>query len=435
MNDKARYRWILCIFLVLVLGGTARGETGISATPAIQAPVLLWSVPTGCTGACGDGAGKVSCSYDGEQVALGYGAGIIELRNRQGDITGRWQSSHGYYNVWSVTVSRDGSRTVAVLTDPMQEHMGEIVYLDESGRIIWQNPLDSSFGFADISDNGSVVAVTSTDRISFYDRTGNRTGRKVLEGMIWHMELAGDGSYAVAGVTPRDYSGNLYVIGNNGTAEWFSTTRHRQNTVALSGDGEYLAGADEQQIRFFARNGSGVWKFNSSATITSLSISSGGEYMAAGSQYYLWYFNNSGKIIWQYSDPAIPTRPGMYFSNVMITGNGGVVAATTRDNKTLLFNETGKILEKFESRSWIRDMCLSGSGNALAIGTGQEIRYFDTGISPLPDVRPPRVTPQPSPEKTTLPVTTQKAPVSVLNPVLGLIVIILMTVKPGTGRR
>jgi hypothetical protein len=434
MNDKSRCRWILCISLVLFLGGVAGGETGASAIPATQEPALLWSIPTGCTEWCGDDAGKVSCSYDGEQVALGYGAGTLELRNRKGDITGRWQSPHGYYKVWSVAISRDGSRTVVVLNDPMQEHEAEVVYLDEHGKLIWQNPLGTPFGFADIADDGSVVAVTEGDRISFYNRTGNRTGTKMLEGMIWSMQLAGDGSYAVAGVTARDYSGNLYVIGNNGTVEWFSTTRREQNTVAVSGNGEYLAGADSNQLRFFAHNGSQGWKYNSSIEIRSLAISSGGDYVAAGSQYYLRYFNRTGRILWQHEDPGIMTRSGASFSHVTITDNGEYVAATTRGNKTLLFNDKGKILNEFGSRSWVSDMCMPGGGNALVIATRQEIQYFDTGIPPLPDTKPHTVIPQQLPEETTLPAPTQKAPASVLNIGLGLLIIILMTKKPGTGR-
>ena len=391
MSDQSQYQWIAGIFLVLFLTGAAHGTPDATTDPVTKVPGLLWIVPTGSSEKYDDNAGMVACSYSGEQVVLGYGAGIIELRNRQGDRTGRWQSSHGYYRVWSVAISRDGSRVVAVIHDPRQEHRAEVVYLDDHGRLIWQTTLEGPFGFVDISDNGSVVAVTDSGRSSFYDRTGNRTGTTVLEGMIWQMSLTGDGSSAVAGVIPRDFSGNLYVISNNSTVEWFSTTPVKQRAVAISDNGEYLAGSDQQQIRFFARNGSRIWKFNSSTTTTSLAISSGGDYIVAGSQYYLRYFNNAGTILWQYDDPVPATRSGVYFSNVAIAGNGEYVAAVSRDNKTLLFTSKGKLVEEFESPLWVSDMCLSGSGNAVVIGTDQEIRYFDTGINvpvdePVPGV-------------------------------------------------
>jgi hypothetical protein len=366
-------------------------------------------------------------------VATGYGEGIIEIRNRQGELTGRWQPSHGYYRVWSVGISRDGNRVVAVIHDPMQDHGAEVVYLDEQGRLIWQTTLKGPFGFGGISDNGSVVAVTDYDRISFYDRWGNRTGTTVLEGMIWSMQLAGDGSYAVAQVTPQDYSGNLYLISNNGTIEWYSTTVRRMEAAAISGDGEYLAGSGDGQIRFFAQNGTRVWKFNSSTDARSLAISSRGEYVVAGSQYHIRYFNRAGKLLWQYQDPVIPTRPGSYFTNIAITDRGEYVAATTRQNTTLLFNNEGELQGKFESRSWISDMCMTGCGNAIVIGTEQEIQYFETGIAPLPDPAPPQITANPSPEPETLPVTPQKAPVSIITILFSVVLVLLISCKPRSG--
>lgn len=421
------------IFLGLLLGGV-QGVQGISADTAIRVVTPAWSISTGYSGPYGENSGKVSCSYDGERVAVGYGAGIVEIRNRQGDPIGRWQSPQGYYSVWSVRISRDGRRVVAILNDPMQENKGQIVYLNESGELIWQNPLTVPFGFVDLSDDGSVVTVTEGDRISFYDRSGNRTGTKVLEGMIWNMALAGDGSYAVAGVTTRDYSGNLYVIGNDGTVEWFSTTPGKLRATAVSGNGEYLAGADPEQIRFFARNGSRIWKFNSSTAVTSLAISSGGEYVAAGAQYYLRYFNREGEVVWRYDDPVMATRTGAYFNNVAITKNGEFVATTTRENRTLLFTNQGEVMSVFESDTWVTDMCMTGSGNAIVIGTGPEIRYFDTGISPAPDMKPAPVTTTTAPEPTAIPSTTKKTPVSVPDILLCLVIVAFITVGFGKGR-
>ena len=83
------------------------------------------------------------------------------------------------------------------------------------------------------------------------------------------------------------------------------------------------------------------------------------------------------------------------------TGNGEYVAAVSRDNKTLLFTSKGKLVEEYESPLGVSDMCMSESGNALVIGTEQEIRYFDTGINvpayePVPSVVTTAVTISPA---------------------------------------
>jgi WD40 repeat protein len=428
ITNKKRYHRILCFLLTGLLAGCVHAAPGVVQDSVMQEPELLWSVPTGSSGPYSDNAGKVSCSYDGERVVAGYGAGIIEVYNRQGDLMGRWQSDRAYYSVWSVGISRDGSRVVSVLNDPQQAHMAKVVYLDQHGRLVWEKTLESPSGFPGISEDGGVVAVADQDRISFYDRAGNRTGTKVLEGMIWYLDLAGDGSSAVAGVTLRDDSGKLYVIGNNGTIEWFSPTPHRIRAVAISGNGEYLAGSDTGQLRFFARNQSRVWKYNSSTQIVSLAISSDGGSVAAGAQYYLRYFDRNGKMLWQYEDPGSLARQGAYFTHVAMTGNGEYVATTTRDNTTLLFSRQGKMQREIASRLWISDICLSGNGNALAIGTGREIRYFDTGIPAQPDARPPSTT-QPLPQQTYVPATSQKSPVSVITSMLCIVIAILSTIQ------
>src|SRR5512145_2186746 len=392
--------WYLVTGLIVtgILFGHVAGMPGTGAALAGE-PVLLWSVPMNCDDYCDTWSGAyTSISHDGEQVALGYGPGIIEIRDRRGGITGRWQADRRYFTVRSVEISRDGSSVVAVLKDETQQYRATVVYLDNRGRLLWKKSLAHPSGFAGVSDDGSIVAVADVDWLSFYDRAGNRTGTTVLEGSMWNMNVAGDGAYAVGGVTPRDYSGNLYVIGSNGTTEWFSTTPRPIHAVAISGNGEYLAGAGSGQLRFFARNGSRIWKFNTSTEMTSLAISYNGEYTAAGAQYYLRYFDRQGRMLWQYQDPVSPMIQGAYFTNIAMTDNGEYLATTTRDNATLIFNREGTMVGNISSSEWVWSMSMSGSGTSLAIGTSREIRYYDTGLPAQPDLKVVPVATQPVPE-------------------------------------
>lgn len=367
------------------------------------APTLIWSASTGNDALMSERTG-VSCSGDGERIVTGYGRGIIELRDANGTILWQWQSPHPYYTVWSVAISGDGNTVVALLYDPMQDHPGEVICFDRSGAIRWKNFLNGPFGFVTVSFDGTTVAVADGSRLGFFDAAGNRTGTTVFEGGMWSIALAEDGTYAVAGITTRDYAGNLYVTSANGTNLWSSSSPRRLTLVAVSGDSRYLAGADQNQIRYFTAKGDRLWRYNSSPRITGIAVSSDGGYVAVTSQYFVRYFNKSGTLLWQYEPPSLPTRPGPYFSHPAMSSGGDYVTASSDGNRTFFFNREGTILWQNQSQSWVRGLCMSRNGKYLAIGTGQDIRYFDTGIEIDP------VTPQP--ERTTntsssVPVTTR----------------------------
>jgi hypothetical protein len=323
-------------------------------------------------------------------IMAGYGAGIAELRDRQGKILWRWQSSRPYYTVHRVALSRDGERAALILYDPMQDHKGELDYFDRAGNLLWTYPLESAFGFASLSGDGEVVALGDGNRICFFDAAGNRTGTTLLEGFPWTVAISDDGSIAAAGIIKRDYSGNLYAIGTNSTILWSSPTRYRSEETAVSGDGRYIAGTELNRLRYFTAGGDRLFSFNSSPEFSGVAISSDGAYVAASSQYYLRYFNASGAKLWQYEVPSLPTRPGPYVGHLSMSGDGRYISVTTDGNRTLFFSREGAILWQQESPSWIVSTCLSRNGKYLAQGTEQEIRYFDTGIdAPADETIPP----------------------------------------------
>lgn len=396
------------------------------------APVLLWSAPTGSTAFMSDHAAKVACSGDGMQVVAGYGAGIAELRDRQGQVLWRWQSSRPYYTVRQVTLSRDGERAGLVLYDPLQNNKGEFDYFDRAGNLLWTYPLKNAFGFASLSGDGGVVALGDGNRISFFNTTGNRIGTTVLEGVPWNVAISDDGSIAAAGINKRDFSGNLYAIGQDGTILWSSSTRYRFEETAVSGDGGYIAGTESNRLRYFTAGGDRLFSFNSSPKFSGIAVSDNGAYIAASSQYYLRYFNASGARLWQYEVPSLPTRSGPYVGHLTMSGDGGYISVTTEGNRTLFFDRSGTILWQQENPSWIVSTCLSRNGKFLAQGTEQEIRYFDTGIEvPADEPVPGEIASTDTSSPTTTP--AHQAPVPVL--VVPLSVLAGILALGGTGRK
>ncbi len=377
---------IIMIILLISIVPVQAAPVNTSGNPA---PILLWSSSTGSTESMSDNAAKIACSEDGKYIAVGYGAGVIEFRNWQGTILWRWQSPHSYYTVWQVAVSRNGDHTGIILYDPLQNTMGELDYFDRAGHLLWSKSLEGPFGSESLSGDGKIVALTDGDRISFFNSTGDLIGTTVLEGFPWTMAISEDSNTAAAGITTRDYTGNLYVIGANGTILWSSSTKHRFKTLAISGNGRYLAGADSNQLRYFTIGGNRLWSFNSTPEFTGVAVSSDGAYVAASSQYYLRYFNASGAKLWQYETPSLPTKPGPYLGHLAMSEDGKYLIVTTDGNRTLFFDREGKLLWQNESPHRIVSTSLARNGKYLATGTEQEFTYFDTGIdAPAVEVKP-----------------------------------------------
>ena len=369
---------ILLIFIVPVQASPAN-------TTGTPAPVLLWSGSTGSAESMSDNAAKVSCSGDGKYIAVGYGAGIVEFRDRQGAILWRWQPPHSYYTVWEVVVSRNGEYTGVVLYDPLQNNMGELDYFDKAGNFLWNKSMKGAFGFESLSGDGNVVALSDANRINFFNTTGQIIGTTVLEGFPWAMALSDDGS--TAGISTGYDSGYLYAVSANGTILWRSPEGPQGLSVAISGDGRYLASTDSNTLRYFTIGEDKLFSFNSTPEFTGVAVSSDSAYVATSSQYYLRFFNSSGAKLWQYEVPTLPTKPGPYLDHLTMSEDGNYLSVTTNSNRTLFFNREGKLLFQNESPTWIVSTSLSQNGKYLAIGTEKEFVYFDTGID-TPVVEP-----------------------------------------------
>lgn len=365
---------ILCTGILGLIVPVHADTAIITGNPA---PVLLWSAPTGSTESMSDNAAKVACSGDGKYVVAGYGAGIVEFRDRNGSVLWRWQSPHSYYAVWQVAASGNGEYAGISLYDPYQNNRGELDYFDRAGNLLWSRPF---FGIESLSGNGNVVALAEGSTISFYNATGHFMGTTTLDGYSWTMAISPDGSAAAAGVTTKDYAGYLYVIAVNGMVLWSVPAGSRSQTVAFSRDGNYLAAADVEKLRYFTRGGEVLWRYNSTPEFTGVAVSSDGAFIAASSQYYLRYFNKSGTKLWEYEVPTLPTKPGPYLSHLTMSDDGGYLSVTTDSNRTLFFNRTGDLLWQRDSTHWVRSTGMSRDGKYLVVGMEQDFMYFDTGI-------------------------------------------------------
>ncbi|MDP7007935.1 MAG: PQQ-binding-like beta-propeller repeat protein, partial [Candidatus Poseidoniia archaeon] len=108
-------------------------------------------------------------------------------------------------------------------------------------------------------------------------------------------------------------------------------------SVAISADGEYIAGSDGKKVYPFDKDSSTpLWNYTAGDYVRSVAISAAGEYIAAGTggdddKVYL-FGKNSSTPLWSYE-----TGDEVY--SVSISADGEYIAAGSEDNKVYLFDK------------------------------------------------------------------------------------------------
>jgi outer membrane protein assembly factor BamB len=142
--------------------------------------------------------------------------------------------------------------------------------------------------------------------------------------------------------------------------------------IGMSGNGETIAGIDENKLYVFDKKGTLLWNYSSSPWFRSVAVSSDGEYISAGSQYYVRVFNRSGALLWNYYD-------GKGWVNAVSISDGGNIVFAGSSNKLLLFDKTGALLWHYTVSSDVMSVISSRDGNYFAASTKDHVYFFNRG--------------------------------------------------------
>jgi WD40 repeat protein len=161
---------------------------------------------------------------------------------------------------------------------------------------------------------------------------------------------------------------------------WSNKTAGWARSVAISGDGNYVAaGSDDTFVHFFDKVGNRLWESRASTRtgsfINSVSVSTDGSYIAAGSDdSNVHFFDGNGTVLWSKDIGAKAV------SLVSVAGDGSFVAASSEnpDNKIYFINRKGTFLWSYTVGYNINGLSVSSDGSFIVTGTnGGKIFYFD----------------------------------------------------------
>jgi len=228
---------------------------------------------------------------------FGHWESVIE-KVEEKEIDGRKvkiESGGTYYIedwVYSVSCSYDGE-LIAVAA-------GSKVYLfNRGGQKLWEYDIKWEPIVVVISPNGEYIVAGSykpDNKIYIFDKYGNLLNSYKAKDSVRTIYFCSNGEHFVAG----SWDGYLYAF-NKTELKWKFYTGQRVVSVSFSPDCEYvILGTERGSIYLLNRSGFLIQDYKIPSKIYSASLSENGEYVVVGTRNSLYLLNKSGKTIWNY---------------------------------------------------------------------------------------------------------------------------------------
>ena len=203
------------------------------------------------------------------------------------------------------------------------------------------------------------------------------TIRVGLDGYGLSLAVSGAGRYIALGGMIPSQNGLIHLFDGSGKQLWRHKTREAISTVAISGTGDILAAAsDDNNIYCFDKIGLLQWRHETSKMIKSMALSEAGDFLAAGGEdNNLYYFDKNRQIrkfVWKYKFEDT-------VSSVDISSSGRQILAGSADHYAAYFDNAGELLWSHEAREPVNAVCMSRDGGLVAIGSSDHMLYMFNG--------------------------------------------------------
>jgi len=323
--------------------------------------------------------------------------------------------------VRSVDISSTGEYIVAGSDD-------DSVYFfhNDTSTPKWAYDSDGDIYSVSISSNGSLIAAASHDwNVTLHEGSSSNISTPIWNyrtgGRVDSVDISGDGEYLGA----ISWNNKYYFFGSDSSTPDWSFDGTGTGVVAISDNGEYLAGGDSSQTRLFQKDSStpqwtkggygGIesiaissnggylvsgtasnkvvlfdrnsstpqWVFDAQNTVRSVAISSNGEYLVAGSSdSYVYFFSkDSSTPVWSYQ--ATQT---VRCVDISADGNS-IIAGSWNDNIYFFNRDNSTPLWSYDTQGDILDMAISSDGRRVVVGnTAFKIFLFDTNVIPTASI-------------------------------------------------
>lgn len=234
-------------------------------------------------------------------------------------------------NIKEIDISSNGNLSSLITSN-------KIYFLNSSGEIFNFKNIAGKPLVMDVSSKGDLVAVgTDTYKLHLYNKKGEKILLKTLTNMIISLDISQDSEYIAIGTNDR----KVHLMHRNGTVLWSVTLGSSPLFISVDEYANYiLVGTILDRIYLLNKNGTILWSKIFFYEIKDLKIL---QNISVLTLKYFYLYNINGELILKHELNYEGVKIGVSFDNKFI----GISSEFSLFLLTILLNETYTITETY----------------------------------------------------------------------------------------
>jgi len=268
-----------------------------------------------------------------------------------------------------ISCSDDGNK-IAV-----GDRNGNLTLVNRNGEQIWGKKIDEGIhGISILKNGGNVICGGKDCKLKMLNSLGNVEWEQTIGKSIWSLYADTEGQFIIVGT-----GDSIAMFTEKGLQLWEYTTNRAMVGVGASQHGNLIMGCGDEYLYCLDNEGNLIWEKQHSDSLWDVSTGQDGETIFIGGwDCKVQALNKEGENSWDFMTEG-------YVRAVVPLPDGGVLAGS-HDNKIYHLSNNGDLLEKFETNGEITCISTSQQMDFAVAGSGNRILAFnmDTNAKPIP---------------------------------------------------
>ena len=266
-----------------------------------------------------------------------------------------------------ISCSDDGNK-IAV-----GDRNGNLSLINRSGEKIWEKKIDEGVHGLSLLKNGNNVVCGGKDcKLKMLNSLGSVEWEQTIGKSIWSLYADPNSQFIIIGT-----GDSIAMFTDNGLQLWEYETDRAMVGVSASQSGNMIVGCGDEYLYCLDNDGNLLWKKQRSDSLWDVSIDSNGQTIFIGGwDCKVQTLDSKGNDSWNY-------ETGGYVRTVAPLSDGGVLAGS-HDCNLYLLSSNGEPLEKIDTKGEITCVDHSRMMDFAVIGAGNRVQGFEINANTEP---------------------------------------------------
>ena len=266
-----------------------------------------------------------------------------------------------------ISCSEDGNK-IAV-----GDRNGNLTLMNKAGEKIWEKKIDEGVHGLSLLKNGSNVVCGGKDcKLKMLNSLGSVEWEQTIGKSIWSLYADPNSQFIIIGT-----GDSIAMFTDSGLQLWEHETDRAMVGVGASQSGNMIVGCGDEYLYCLDHDGTLLWKKQRSDSLWDVSTDSDGQTIFVGGwDCKVQTLDSSGNDSWNF-------ETGGYVRTVAPLSDGGVLAGS-HDSKLYLLSSNGEPLEKIDTRGEITCVDHSRLMDFAVVGAGNRVQGFEINANTEP---------------------------------------------------